>query len=166
MPHSHPVNQSLALVRVDGADIRKKIRKAYEKALRDLENSRRLLDRFHQTDQPQFTRWLNSNFGALLTELREMNQKLAASPPWPSPTTRFAARSTSVRQPRFATVTSPTCWEVCCTGPACWRPRPSHCASRLEKWQGRCSWRAPAWSRREPSPMGTTSGTRTSATRS
>jgi hypothetical protein len=78
VPHSHPVNQSLALVRVDGADIRKKIRKAYEKTLRDLENSRRLLDRFHQTDQPQFTRWLNSNFGALLTELRELNQKLAA----------------------------------------------------------------------------------------
>ncbi|MCX6923338.1 MAG: hypothetical protein NT154_09045 [Verrucomicrobia bacterium] len=63
----------------DGADIRKKIRKAYEKALRDLENSRRLLDRFHQADQPQFTRWLNSNFGALLTELRELNQKLAAA---------------------------------------------------------------------------------------
>ena len=78
VPHSHPANHSLALVRVDGADIRKKIRKAYEKALRDLENSRRLLDRFHQTDQPQFTRWLNSNFGALLTELRELNQKLAA----------------------------------------------------------------------------------------
>jgi hypothetical protein len=78
VPHSHPVNQSLALVRVDGADIRKKIRKAYEKALRDLENSRRQFDRFHQTDQPQFTRWLNSNFGALLTELRELNLKLAA----------------------------------------------------------------------------------------
>jgi hypothetical protein len=78
VPHSPSANHSLALVRVDGADIRKKIRKAYEKALRDLENSRRLLDRFHQTDQPQFTRWLNSNFGALLTELRELNQKLAA----------------------------------------------------------------------------------------
>src|SRR5664279_4643253 len=56
VPHSHPVNQSLALVRVDGADIRKRIRKAYEKALRGLD----------------------SNFGALLTELRELNQKLAA----------------------------------------------------------------------------------------
>ncbi len=78
VPHSHPLNHCLALVRVDGADIRKKIRKTYEKAVRDLENSRRLLDRFHQTDQPQFTRWLNSNFGALLTELRELNQKLAA----------------------------------------------------------------------------------------
>ena len=75
---SRPVNPSLALVRVDGADIRKKIKKAYEKALRDLENSRRVLDRFHQTDQPEFTRWLTTHFGALLTELRELNQKLVA----------------------------------------------------------------------------------------
>src|ERR1039457_4684614 len=78
VPHSPPANHSLALVRVDGADIRKRIRKAYEKALRDLENSRRLLDRVHQTDQPQFTRWLNTNLGALLTGLRELHQKLAA----------------------------------------------------------------------------------------
>lgn len=78
VPHSAPVRHGLALVRVDGAAIRKKIRNVHERALRDLENSRRLLDRFHQTDQPQFTRWLNSNFGSLLTELRELNQKLAA----------------------------------------------------------------------------------------
>ena len=78
LPHSHPANHSLALVRVDGAAIRKKIRKAYEMALRDREISRRLLDRFHQTDQPQFSRWLNNKFGALLTELRELNRKLAA----------------------------------------------------------------------------------------
>ena len=64
-------------MRVDGTGIRKKIKKDYEKALRDLENSRRQLDQFHQTDLPQFTRWLNSHFGALLTELRELNQKLA-----------------------------------------------------------------------------------------
>jgi hypothetical protein len=63
---------------VDGSGIRKKIKKDYEKALRDLENSRRQLDQFHQTDLPQFTRWLNTNFGALLTELRELNQKMAA----------------------------------------------------------------------------------------
>jgi hypothetical protein len=66
------------MVRVDGAGIRKKIKKDYEKALRDLDNSRRVLDQFHQTDQPEFTRWLNSHFGALLTELRELNQKMAA----------------------------------------------------------------------------------------
>ena len=66
------------MVRVDGTGIRKKIKKDYEKALRDLDNSRRVLDQFQQTDQPQFTRWLNSHFGALLTELRELHLKMAA----------------------------------------------------------------------------------------
>jgi hypothetical protein len=77
-PSDHSANHGLALVRVDGAGIRKKIKKDYEKALRDLENSRRQLDRFHQMDLPQFTRWLNTHFGALLTELRELSQKMAA----------------------------------------------------------------------------------------
>jgi len=72
------VNRCRALVLADGAGIRKKIKKDYEKALRDLDNSRQQLDRFHQTDLPQFTRWLNSHFGALLTELRELGQKIAA----------------------------------------------------------------------------------------
>jgi hypothetical protein len=62
---------------VDGAGIRIKIKKDYEKALRDLDNSRRQLDQFHQTDLPQFTRWLNTHFGALLTEIRELSQKMA-----------------------------------------------------------------------------------------
>src|ERR1035437_7158053 len=78
VPQAHPANHSRALVRVDGAGIRKKIKKDYEKALRDLENSRRQLDQFHQTDLPQFTRWLNTHFGPMLTELRELNQKMAA----------------------------------------------------------------------------------------
>jgi hypothetical protein len=69
---------SRAIVRVDGTRIRKKIKKDYEKALRDLTNSRQKLDQFHQADLPQFTRWLNTNFGALLTELRGLNQQMAA----------------------------------------------------------------------------------------
>ena len=76
--HAQAGNHCRALVRVDGAGIRKKIKQGYEKARRDLDNSRRVLDQFQQTDQPQFTRWLNSHFGALLTELRELNLKLAA----------------------------------------------------------------------------------------
>ncbi|MGA2246440.1 MAG: hypothetical protein ABSH48_15705 [Verrucomicrobiota bacterium] len=78
VPHAHPVNHCRALVQVDGAGLRKKLKREYEKALRDLDDSRRLLDQFQQTDQPQFTRWLNSHFGALLTELRELSQKIAA----------------------------------------------------------------------------------------
>ena len=41
IPQANPANYSRALVLVDGAGIRKKIKKDYEKALRDLENSRR-----------------------------------------------------------------------------------------------------------------------------
>jgi hypothetical protein len=77
-PHDDSADDSRALVRVDGTGIRKKIKKDYEKALRDLENSRRQLDQFQHTDLPQFTRWLNTHFGTLLTELRELNQKMAA----------------------------------------------------------------------------------------
>jgi hypothetical protein len=71
-------SHSRAIVRVDGTRIRKKTKKDYEKALRDLTNSRQKLEQFHQTDLPQFTRWLNLNFGALLTELRGLNQQMAA----------------------------------------------------------------------------------------
>ena len=67
-----------ALVLVDGTAARKKVKKEYDKARRDLENSRHQLDQFHQADLPQFSQWLNSHFGALLTELRELSQKLAA----------------------------------------------------------------------------------------
>src|ERR1035441_4895961 len=56
-PHDYSANHCRAIVLVDGAGIRKKIKKDYEKALRDIDNSRRQLDRFHQTDLPQFTRW-------------------------------------------------------------------------------------------------------------
>ncbi len=74
---SHSANDCRAIVAVDGTNLRKKIKKAYEKALRDLNVSRQQLDQFHQSDLPGFTRWLNSHFGALLTELRELSQKIA-----------------------------------------------------------------------------------------
>jgi len=73
-----PANPCRALVLADGAAIRKQIKKDYEKALRDLEKSRQQLDQFDQADKPQFIRWLNTHFGALLTELREFGRKLAA----------------------------------------------------------------------------------------
>ena len=76
--HEHKANHCRALVKVDGTDARKKVKKDYEKALRDLENSRSTLDQFHKTDKPQFVQWLNSNFGAFLTELRELHLKMEA----------------------------------------------------------------------------------------
>ena len=76
-PPAHPVNHCRAVVPVDGSGIRKKIKKDYEKALRDLDKSRQQLEQFQKTDLPQFTRWLNSHFGELLTELRELSRKMA-----------------------------------------------------------------------------------------
>ena len=76
--HAKVATGSHAVVWVDGTAARKKVKKDYDKALRDLANSRQQLDQFHQSDLPQFTQWLNSHFGALLTELRELSQKLAA----------------------------------------------------------------------------------------
>lgn len=70
-------NDCRAIVAVDGTKIRKKIKKEYEKVLQDLDSSRKQLEQFHQSDLPEYTRWLNSHFGALLTELRELSQKLA-----------------------------------------------------------------------------------------
>ena len=77
-PHEHEANHCRAIVPVNGEGIRKKLKKDYNKALRDVEKARRQLDQYHRTDLPEFTRWLNSHFGALLTELRELSQKLAA----------------------------------------------------------------------------------------
>jgi hypothetical protein len=74
---ARPANHCRALVPVDGTGIRKKVKKDYEKALRDLDKSRQQLDQFQKTDLPQFTRWLNSHFGELLTELRELSRKMA-----------------------------------------------------------------------------------------
>ena len=74
-----PRNQPLPGHRAGGWNHHpKKIKKDYEKVLRDLNRDRLLLDQFLQTDLPQFTQWLNGQFGTLLTELRELNQKLAA----------------------------------------------------------------------------------------
>jgi len=74
---SHSANDCRAIVAVDGTKIRKKIKKDYEMVLREMDISRKQLEQFHQSDLPEFTRWLNSHFGALLTELRELSQKMA-----------------------------------------------------------------------------------------
>jgi hypothetical protein len=61
---------------VDSRPIRNKARRDYEKVLTDLERARQDIERFEKQDQPAFSRWLNRQFGALLTELRETTQKL------------------------------------------------------------------------------------------
>ncbi len=76
--NSCPANQCRALVWVDGRNIRKKIRKDYEKTLGEHKRSQRILDQFLQADQPRYERWRSSHFGALLTEIRELAAKLQA----------------------------------------------------------------------------------------
>ena len=71
-----PFSSSVALVLVDGRRIRQEIKEEYEKVVRDLAKARQELDRFQQKDVPSFSRWVNSQFGALLTELRETSQKI------------------------------------------------------------------------------------------
>lgn len=44
--------------------------------MRDLERSKAERERFQAEDQPRYTKWLNANFGALLTEMRELQEKV------------------------------------------------------------------------------------------
>jgi hypothetical protein len=71
-----PRDGAMALVRVDGRRIRREIKADYERVVRDLAKAREEFGRFQQKDLPQFSRWVNSQFGALLTELRETSQKI------------------------------------------------------------------------------------------
>jgi hypothetical protein len=73
-----PRNVCRALVLIDATAIRQKAKREYEQALRELEKTRNESDTFHQEDKPRFQKWLNSEYGALLTELREAHQKLEA----------------------------------------------------------------------------------------
>ena len=63
-----------ALILIDGEPIRKKARKAYEKARRDLDNARLQLDQFYTQDRPAFQRWMNTTFGQQVTALRELSR--------------------------------------------------------------------------------------------
>ncbi len=65
-------------MRIDSTAIREKVRRDYDKAVRSLEKARGELERFQTQDQPAYSRWFNTTFGALLTELREITQKLEA----------------------------------------------------------------------------------------
>ena len=61
---------------IDSRPIRDKARRDYNKVLTDLERARQDIERFEKQDQPAFSRWVNRQFGAMLTELRETTQKL------------------------------------------------------------------------------------------
>lgn len=64
---------------IDSAPIRQKARREYEEVQRDLERAKLELERFRTEDQPKYAKWLNTHFGALLTETRELHEKLYAA---------------------------------------------------------------------------------------
>lgn len=66
-----------ALLVVDSAAIRQKAKAEYEQVLKQVNDARHELERFEMEDRPKFSRWLNSQFGSLLTELRETHQRLS-----------------------------------------------------------------------------------------
>jgi hypothetical protein len=65
-----------SLLVVDNEPIRQKAQRDYQKATRDLNKAKNETERFHSQDKPLFTRWLHANFGALLTEMRDLQVKL------------------------------------------------------------------------------------------
>jgi hypothetical protein len=68
--------RSGGLVLIDGEPARKKARKEYEKVINDLERTRVKIALFHELDHPQYKRWFHAKFGALLTEMREVDSQL------------------------------------------------------------------------------------------
>lgn len=66
------------MVWVDGRDVRSKARKSYQRAVKELEKAKRDWSRFQELDKPQFQEWLHRNFGPLLTEMRDLQQRLDA----------------------------------------------------------------------------------------
>lgn len=70
---------SWPLVLIDSKGIRQKARRDYEKVLRDIEKAKAESARFENEDKPGFSKWLHANFGATLTQLRELQSRLDAA---------------------------------------------------------------------------------------
>lgn len=64
------------LVRVDQRPLRRKAASECSRALAQLEKARAEWRRFDREDKPAYERWLAGRFGALLTELRDLEQAL------------------------------------------------------------------------------------------
>ena len=65
-----------SMIPIDGEPIRKKVRADYERVLRGTEKARDEIERYRTVDVPLYSKWLNSTFGTVLTETRELQAKL------------------------------------------------------------------------------------------
>ena len=65
-----------ALLVIDSQPLRKKARRDYQRAVRELDAAKADTERFYTQDKPLFSQWLSANFGALLTEMRDLQSRL------------------------------------------------------------------------------------------
>src|SRR5688572_13236056 len=61
------------IVLIDQAPLRQKAATECQREMKRLEKARADWQRFQQKDKPAFERWMAQTFGALMTELREIN---------------------------------------------------------------------------------------------
>ncbi len=67
---------SSSLLVIDQEPFRREASSACFRILRDLEKARAEWTRYAEQDEPAYNRWVSSTFGPLLTEKRELNEKL------------------------------------------------------------------------------------------
>ena len=75
-PKATHIQGPLPVILVDGTRVRQEIKREYEKLRSDLDKARRQIEQFQHNDQPNYSRWLHSHFGALLTELRDTSHRV------------------------------------------------------------------------------------------
>lgn len=71
-------NRCRLLILIDQEPLLQEAAKESRKLLRSVDREREKLERFEREDLPEFERWRASEFGAALTDLREMADRLAA----------------------------------------------------------------------------------------
>ncbi len=73
---SPAVRRKWKLILVDQEPIRRAATQSYRQAGERLTELRGIIERFSTVEQPAFSTWMSSHFGALLTALRELNQQI------------------------------------------------------------------------------------------
>jgi hypothetical protein len=76
-PPAAEVVSTWALLVIDSQPLRKKAQRDYQRAVRELDAAKADSERFHAQDKPLFAQWLSANFGALLTEMRDLQARLS-----------------------------------------------------------------------------------------
>jgi hypothetical protein len=71
-----PFPGAWSLLVIDSEPIRKGAHVEYTKVLRETEKAQKEIERFQSEDLPLYSKWLNSTFGALLTDTRQIQTRV------------------------------------------------------------------------------------------